>query len=44
MTMLPSLKKGYRHDPRKDFTPIALVATSWTVFAINPIKHQRRTD
>ena len=36
MTMLPSLKKGYRYDPLKDFTPIALVATSWTVFAVNP--------
>ena len=36
LTMLPFLKKGYRYDPLKDFTPIALVATSWTVFAINP--------
>src|SRR5499426_1280073 len=36
MTMLPSLKKGYRYDALKDFTPIALVATSWTVFAVNP--------
>jgi tripartite-type tricarboxylate transporter receptor subunit TctC len=36
MSMLPALKKGYRYDPLKDFTPIALVATSWTVFAINP--------
>ena len=36
MTMLPFLKKGYRYDPLKDFTPVALAATSWTVFAINP--------
>jgi tripartite-type tricarboxylate transporter receptor subunit TctC len=35
-TMLPFLKKGYRYDPVKDFTPIALVASSWTVFAVNP--------
>jgi len=35
-TMLPFLKKSYRYDPVKDFTPIALVASSWTVFAINP--------
>jgi tripartite-type tricarboxylate transporter receptor subunit TctC len=36
MTMLPFLKKSYRYDPLKDFTPVALVANSWTVFAINP--------
>src|ERR1700704_2709540 len=35
-TMLPFLKKGYRYDPVKDFTPVALVASSWTVFAVNP--------
>ena len=35
-TMLPILKKSYRTDPIKDFTPIALVVTSWTVFAVNP--------
>jgi tripartite-type tricarboxylate transporter receptor subunit TctC len=35
-TMLPFLKKNYRYDPVKDFTPIALLVTSWTVFAINP--------
>ena len=35
-TMLPFLKKSYRTDPIEDFTPIALVVTSWTVFAINP--------
>jgi tripartite-type tricarboxylate transporter receptor subunit TctC len=35
-TMLPFLKKSYRYDPIKDFTPVALLATSWTVFAINP--------
>jgi len=35
-TMLPTLKKSYRYDPIKDFTPIALMVTSWTVFAVNP--------
>ena len=35
-TMLPFLKMSYRTDPIKDFTPIALVVTSWTVFAVNP--------
>lgn len=35
-TMLPFLKKSYRYEAIKDFTPIALVATSWTVFAVNP--------
>jgi tripartite-type tricarboxylate transporter receptor subunit TctC len=35
-TMLPFLKRSYRYHPIKDFTPIALVVTSWTVFAINP--------
>src|SRR5262245_22962913 len=34
-TMLPFLKKTYRYDPIKDFTPVALLAASWTVFAIN---------
>jgi tripartite-type tricarboxylate transporter receptor subunit TctC len=35
-TMLPFLKKSYRLDPIRDFTPVALMATSWTVFAVNP--------
>ena len=35
-TMTPFLKKSYRYDPIKDFTPIALITTSWTVFAVNP--------
>jgi tripartite-type tricarboxylate transporter receptor subunit TctC len=35
-TMMPFLKKSYKYDPIKDFTPIALVVTSWTVFATNP--------
>jgi len=34
--MLPFLKKSYHHDPIKDFTPIALIASSWTVFAVHP--------
>jgi len=36
LTMLPFLKKGYRYDPTRDIVPIALVTTSWTVFAIYP--------
>lgn len=36
MAFLPFLKKTYRYDPVKDFTPVALVTTSWTVFAVNP--------
>jgi len=35
-TMLPFLKRSYKYDPVKDFTPIALAVTSWTVFAVNP--------
>ena len=35
-TMQPFLKKSYRADPIKDFTPVALLVTSWTVFAVNP--------
>jgi len=35
-TMLPFLKKSYRIDPIKDVTPVALMVTSWTVFAVNP--------
>jgi tripartite-type tricarboxylate transporter receptor subunit TctC len=35
-TMQPFLKKSYRYDPIKDFTPVALMVTSWTVFAVNP--------
>src|SRR5439155_12461094 len=30
------LKKSYRYDPLKDFTPVSLMVTSWTVFAIHP--------
>jgi tripartite-type tricarboxylate transporter receptor subunit TctC len=36
MTMLPSLKKNYPYDPVRDFAPVALIASSWTVFAVNP--------
>jgi tripartite-type tricarboxylate transporter receptor subunit TctC len=35
-TMQPFLKKTYRYNPIKDFTPVALLVTSWTVFAVNP--------
>jgi tripartite-type tricarboxylate transporter receptor subunit TctC len=35
-TQLPVLKRSYHYDPIKDFTPIALMVTSWTVFAVNP--------
>jgi tripartite-type tricarboxylate transporter receptor subunit TctC len=35
-TMTPFLKKSYHADPLKDFTPVALLVTSWTVFAVNP--------
>jgi tripartite-type tricarboxylate transporter receptor subunit TctC len=34
--MLPFLKKSYHYDAIKDFTPIALIASSWTVFAVHP--------
>jgi tripartite-type tricarboxylate transporter receptor subunit TctC len=34
-TMLPFLKKSYTLDPLKDFTPLALLVSSWTVFAVN---------
>ncbi len=36
LTMLPLLKKNYPYDPTKDVVPVALVTTSWTVFAIYP--------
>ncbi|MFZ3357373.1 MAG: tripartite tricarboxylate transporter substrate binding protein [Xanthobacteraceae bacterium] len=36
LTMLPVEKKNYPYDPTRDITPVALVTTSWTVFAINP--------
>ncbi len=36
LTMLPFLKKDYRYEPNKDYTPVALVTSSWTVFAIYP--------
>jgi tripartite-type tricarboxylate transporter receptor subunit TctC len=36
LTMLPFLKKDYHYEADKDYTPVALVATSWTVFAIYP--------
>ena len=36
LTILPFEKKGYPYDPTKDITPIALMTTSWTVFAIYP--------
>jgi tripartite-type tricarboxylate transporter receptor subunit TctC len=36
LTMLPFLKKDYRYAPNKDYTPVALITSSWTVFAIYP--------
>jgi tripartite-type tricarboxylate transporter receptor subunit TctC len=36
LVMLPFLKKDYRYDPTKDITPVALVTTSWTLFAVYP--------
>ena len=36
LTMLPSEKKSYPYNPTKDVTPVALITTSWTVFAIYP--------
>ena len=35
-TMLPFLKKDYTIDPLNDFSPLALLATSWTAFAVSP--------
>ena len=36
LAILPFEKKGYPYDPTKDITPVALMTTSWTVFAIYP--------
>jgi tripartite-type tricarboxylate transporter receptor subunit TctC len=36
LVMLPFLKKDYPFNPTTDITPVALVTTSWTVFAIYP--------
>jgi tripartite-type tricarboxylate transporter receptor subunit TctC len=36
LTMMPSEKKDYPYDPTRDVTPISKIATSWTVFAVNP--------
>jgi tripartite-type tricarboxylate transporter receptor subunit TctC len=36
LVMLPFLKKNYPFDPTRDIRPVALVTTSWTVFAIYP--------
>src|SRR5262249_14939870 len=36
MTMLPYLKKNYRYEAGRDYVPVSLVTTSWTVFATNP--------
>ncbi len=36
LTMLPFLKKNYPYDATRDIVPIALITTSWTVFAIYP--------
>jgi tripartite-type tricarboxylate transporter receptor subunit TctC len=34
LTMLPYLKRDYPFDPTRDITPISLITTSWTMFAI----------
>jgi len=36
LAMLPFLKKSYHVGPLKDVTPVALFASSWIVFAVNP--------
>ena len=36
LTMLPFLKEKYPYDPIRDIATVALLATSWTVFAIYP--------
>lgn len=36
LAILPFEKKNYPFDPRRDITPVALITTSWTVFAIYP--------
>jgi tripartite-type tricarboxylate transporter receptor subunit TctC len=36
LVMLPFLKKNYPIDPVRDIKPVALIGTSWTVFAIYP--------
>ncbi len=35
MLMLPMLKKNYKYRFNRDFTPIATLASSWTIYAIN---------
>jgi tripartite-type tricarboxylate transporter receptor subunit TctC len=36
LTMLPFLRNDYRYQAGKDYAPVALIASSWTVFAIYP--------
>jgi tripartite-type tricarboxylate transporter receptor subunit TctC len=36
MTLWPSLKRSYRFQLATDFTPIAMLANNWTVFATHP--------
>jgi tripartite-type tricarboxylate transporter receptor subunit TctC len=36
LTMLPFLKKDYHYQAGKDYEPVALITSSWTVFAIYP--------
>jgi tripartite-type tricarboxylate transporter receptor subunit TctC len=36
LVMLPFLKMNYPYDPTRDITPVSLVTTSWTLFAIYP--------
>jgi tripartite-type tricarboxylate transporter receptor subunit TctC len=36
LTMLPFLRNDYHYQAGKDYAPVALIASSWTVFAIYP--------
>jgi tripartite-type tricarboxylate transporter receptor subunit TctC len=36
LVMMPFLKQNYPYDPTRDITPVSLVTTSWTLFAIYP--------
>lgn len=36
LVMLPFVKKDYPFNPTRDITPVSLVTTSWTLFAVYP--------